>query len=53
MMTACETWLKEREIPKIHLMVRLDNKDVANFYDRLGYRPEEFLFLSKRPDSTS
>jgi ribosomal protein S18 acetylase RimI-like enzyme len=48
MMTACETWLREREASKIHLMVRLDNKEVADFYGRLGYLNEEFLFFSKR-----
>lgn len=51
MMGACETWLRERQTPKVHLMVRPENKDVASFYERLGYRTEEFVFLSKRLDS--
>jgi ribosomal protein S18 acetylase RimI-like enzyme len=48
MMAACESWLRERETAKVHLMVRLDNKEVASFYERLGYATEEFLFFSKR-----
>ena len=53
MMAACESWLLEREAVKIQLMVRLDNKEVARFYARLGYANEEFLFFSKRLDRSS
>lgn len=53
MMTACETWLRERQVPKIHLMIRLDNKEVAGFYGHLGYATEEFLFFSKRLNQAS
>jgi ribosomal protein S18 acetylase RimI-like enzyme len=48
MMTACESWLKARDTSKVHIMVRLDNKEVAGFYEHLGYGGEEFLFFSKR-----
>ena len=48
MIRACETWLREHETSKIHIMVRLDNDEVAGFYQRLEYATEEFLFFSKR-----
>lgn len=48
MMSACEAWLQSREVPKMHLMVRLDNKETAAFYEHLGFQSEEFLFFSRR-----
>lgn len=52
MMAACETWLRAREAPKVRLMVRLDNQDVAAFYKNIGYQTEEFVLLSKSLAST-
>lgn len=34
---AAEAWLKQRGVPKAHLMVRETNQAVAAFYQRLGY----------------
>ena len=34
---AAEEWLKQRGVPKAHLMVRETNQAVAAFYQRLGY----------------
>ena len=48
MVSACESWLQARDVPKIQLMVRLDNRETAAFYEGLGYLSEEFLFFSKR-----
>jgi ribosomal protein S18 acetylase RimI-like enzyme len=36
---AAEAWLRERGIPKVQLMVRETNDEVAAFYRRLGYEP--------------
>jgi ribosomal protein S18 acetylase RimI-like enzyme len=34
---AAEQWLKERNVPKVHLMVRETNEAVTAFYRRIGY----------------
>jgi ribosomal protein S18 acetylase RimI-like enzyme len=34
---AAEQWLKERDVPKVHLMVRETNEAVTAFYRRIGY----------------
>ena len=55
-MAAAEDWLRARGAWKLNLMVRADNGAVADFYNRLGYEPEDRLVLSKwidpsrRPD---
>src|ERR1700689_3455396 len=41
MMDAAESWLRERGIEKLQLMVRPDNKSVKNFYQSLGYAAQE------------
>jgi len=37
LVAAAEEWLKQRGVPKAHLMVRETNQAVAAFYQRLGY----------------
>ena len=37
LVAAAEAWLKQRGVPKVHLMVRETNQAVASFYQRLGY----------------
>jgi ribosomal protein S18 acetylase RimI-like enzyme len=37
LVTAAEEWLRQRGVPKAHLMVRETNHDVATFYQCLGY----------------
>jgi ribosomal protein S18 acetylase RimI-like enzyme len=34
---AAEQWLKDRDVPKVHLMVRETNDAVTAFYRRIGY----------------
>jgi ribosomal protein S18 acetylase RimI-like enzyme len=36
---AGEEWLRERGVPKVHLMVRETNNAVVEFYARIGYDP--------------
>lgn len=50
MMQACEAWLRERNIPKVHLMVRTDNATVQEFYTHLGYEPAEAVVMARRLD---
>lgn len=49
-MAAAESWLLEREIPKIQLMVRSPNTPVVDFYARLGYLDQDCLVLGRRLD---
>ena len=37
LVAAAENWLKQRGVPKVHLMVRETNQAVVSFYQRLGY----------------
>lgn len=48
MMRACEGWLVEQGIPKINLMVRVDNAIAQDFYAALGYRIDDVTVLSRR-----
>jgi ribosomal protein S18 acetylase RimI-like enzyme len=47
MVGAAEAWLKERKVRKVQLMIRPDNKDVMNFYDRLGYEDNPCVLKQK------
>jgi ribosomal protein S18 acetylase RimI-like enzyme len=47
MMDAAESWLRERGIEKLQLMVRPDNKGVKNFYQSLGYSEQERVIYAK------
>ena len=46
-MAAAETWARERNVPKLHLMVRPDNEGVVAMYERLGYEDGNILVMQK------
>ncbi len=50
-MTAAETWLRARGVPKLNLMVRGDNEQAVSFYRALGYTADDVSVLSRRLDS--
>ena len=47
MMRAVERELIRLGCPKLNLQVRSDNREVAAFYESLGYAPEERLSMGK------
>jgi ribosomal protein S18 acetylase RimI-like enzyme len=47
-MAACESWLRERGVPKLNLMVRTTNAEPQAFYDALGYGVDDVSVRSKR-----
>jgi ribosomal protein S18 acetylase RimI-like enzyme len=47
LMGEAERWLTGLEIPKMNLMVRGDNAEVASFYRALGYRREDRIVMSR------
>jgi ribosomal protein S18 acetylase RimI-like enzyme len=47
LMSAAEQWLRQRGIWKLNLLVRSDNVDVAEFYERLGYADTGTTCLQK------
>jgi ribosomal protein S18 acetylase RimI-like enzyme len=48
MMRAAEDWILARGMPKMQLMVRIENAAAAGFYHAIGYETEERLLLAKR-----
>ena len=50
LMSACETWLRDRDIPKVQLMVRQDNAAALGFYPALGYELMEVAVWGRRLD---
>ncbi|WP_445996881.1 GNAT family acetyltransferase [Okibacterium fritillariae] len=44
---AAEEWMRERDVPKVQLMVRSTNAGVVDFYERLGYEDGEVVVLGK------
>lgn len=50
LVTACETWLRAREVPKLQLMVRGGDDGAMGFYDALGYERSEVVVLGRRLD---
>ena len=50
MMSAAETWLRDRGAPKLQLMVRDTNVAALGFYERLGFEPQPVVTLGKRLD---
>ena len=48
MMRAAEDWVAARGMPKMQLMVRIENAAAAGFYHAIGYETEERLLLAKR-----
>ena len=50
MMVAAELWLRERNAPKIQLMVRDDNEAAIGFYKALGYDVQPVVTIGRRLD---
>lgn len=50
MMEVAEQALRDLGCPKINLQVRAENRDVIQFYERIGFRVEETVSLGKRLD---
>ncbi|OYW52271.1 MAG: GNAT family acetyltransferase [Rhizobiales bacterium 17-65-6] len=48
--TAAEDWLRARGVPKLMLMVRMENAPVRAFYEALGYDEEPRVIFSRRLD---
>lgn len=48
---AAETWLRDRGVWKINLMVRSENEKAGRFYERLGYEINPVTSFGKRLDS--
>ena len=46
LVAAAEDWLRERGVPKVHLMVR-DGNDAAAFYHRLGYERADVVVMAR------
>jgi len=50
MNTILEDWLAGRGLPKVQLIIRETNTEVAAFYERLGYAVEPRVLMSRRLD---
>lgn len=48
MMEAAEKWLRERDAPKIQLMVRDDNEQAIGFYKAMGYEVQPVVTIGRR-----
>jgi len=53
LMEAAEAWLRDRNAPKIQLMVREDNEAAIGFYKALGYEVQPVVTIGKRLDPES
>ena len=51
LMTEAERLLGERGCPKINLQVRRSNREVIEFYRRIGYREDDVVSFGKRLQS--
>jgi ribosomal protein S18 acetylase RimI-like enzyme len=45
---AAETWLGERGVWKVNLLVRSENEAVQRFYERLGYEVNPVFCMARR-----
>jgi len=50
LMAAIEQWLRERQVPKLNLLVRQENGAILGFYAALGYADQNCLCLGRRLD---
>lgn len=48
LMERIEERLRERGCPKVNLLVRSSNRQVLDFYHRLGYRQDDVVCLGRR-----
>lgn len=53
MVQAATSWLVDRGVPKVQLMVRNENAAVLNFYERLGFVDQNVVVLGKRLDAST
>ena len=57
LMVYAESWMSERQVPKIQAMIRADNLLVRGFYRRLGYQDDDVQvvekFLNERDKSSA
>lgn len=47
LMSAAETWLRDRGVWKVQLLIRADNAAVRGFYEQLGYGDTRTVCLQK------
>jgi ribosomal protein S18 acetylase RimI-like enzyme len=47
MMSACERWLADHGVPKLHLLVRRENTKVIDFYAGLGFEVSDSVMLTR------
>jgi len=47
LISAAEQWLRDRNAPKLQLMVRDTNADALDFYERLGFERQQVVTLGK------
>ncbi len=52
-MAAAETWLRERGVWKLNIIVRNDNAEVLAFYRAIGFVEDDCIVLSRRLDGRS
>ena len=50
MMQSAEQWLRDRDCPKIQLMVRSDNTTAKGFYSAIGYEEQAVVTIGRRLD---
>lgn len=48
LMAAAQEWIRAHGVPKLLLTVRSDNLGVLDFYERLGYEPQDVRVLGRR-----
>ena len=53
LMTFAETWMKERNVPKLQAMIRPDNLLAHGFYRNLGYLSDNIQLVEKYLNSRS
>ncbi len=51
LMNEAETWLRDRGVPKLNLIVRSENEQVVGFYESIGYLAEPNTQMGKRLDT--
>lgn len=47
LLRSAEQWCRARGVPKLQLMVRSENVEVASFYTALGYDKSDVIVLAK------
>lgn len=47
LMASAESWCRDRDVPKVQLMVRAGNSEVIHFYQGLGYVDQNVTVLGR------